>query len=93
LAYDDHTGTPLNTNYIDYKMPLMLDYPEITPILLEVWRGAGEYGACGMAEGTGTGTLAAIGNAIYNAIGVRLDGVPFKPEKILAALDEKEAVK
>ena len=93
LAYDDHTGTPLNTNYIDYKMPLMLDYPEITPILLEVWRGAGEYGACGMAEGTGTGTLAAIGNAIYNAIGVRLDGVPFKPEKILAALDEKEAAK
>ena len=92
IAYDPHTGTPLNTNYIDYKIPLMKDFPSrMTPILLEVWRGAGEYGACGMAEGTGSGTLAAIGNAIYNAVGVRLDGVPFKPEKILEALDRKEA--
>ena len=32
------------------RMPTMLDMPEVEPVLLEVWRGAGEYGACGIGE-------------------------------------------
>ena len=92
LNYDKRTGTLLNANYIDYKIPLMCDYPkDVTPILKEVWRGAGEYGAAGLAEGTPCGTYAAIGNAIYNAVGIRVNTIPFKPEKILEKLAEKKA--
>jgi xanthine dehydrogenase molybdenum-binding subunit len=86
IIYDQATGVPLNFNWIDYKIPTMADMPDIEPVLMEVWRGAGEYGACGIGEGVLTCTPAAILNAIYNAIGVRIDDIPVKPEKVLMAL-------
>jgi xanthine dehydrogenase molybdenum-binding subunit len=86
IIYDERTGVPLNFNWIDYKIPTMADMPDIEPVLLEVWKGAGEYGACGIGEGTVTCAPRAILNAIYNAIGVRVNDIPAKPEKILKAL-------
>ena len=86
LIYDPVRGVPLNFNLIDYKMPTILDMPSVEPVLLEVWRGAGEYGACGVGEGTLTCTPRAVANAIYNAIGVRVDELPLAPEKVLRAL-------
>ena len=88
IIYDEITGVPLNFNFIDYKIPTMADMPEIDPILLEVWKGAGEYGACGIGEGTLTCTPRAIMNAIYNAIGVRINDIPIKPEIVLRALGQ-----
>jgi len=86
IIYDEATGVPLNFNWIDYKIPTMADMPDVDPILLEIWKGAGEYGACGIGEGTLTCTPRAIMNAIYNAIGVRINDIPIKPEKVLRAL-------
>ena len=86
IIYDEETGTPLNFNWIDYKIPTMADMPDIDPVLLEVWKGAGEYGACGIGEGTVTCTPRSVLNAIYNAIGVRINDIPVKPEKVLKAL-------
>jgi CO/xanthine dehydrogenase Mo-binding subunit len=86
IIYDEATGVPLNFNWIDYKIPTMTDMPEVDPILLEIWKGAGEYGACGIGEGTLTCTPRAIMNAIYNAIGVRINDIPVKPEKVIRAL-------
>jgi xanthine dehydrogenase molybdenum-binding subunit len=86
IVYDQATGYPLNFNWVDYHVPTMADMPDIEPVLLEVWKGAGEYGACGIGEGTLTCTPRAILNAIYNAIGVRIDEIPVKPEKVIKAL-------
>ena len=86
IIYDPVHGAPLNFNFIDYKIPTILDMPEIEPVLLEIWRGAGEYGACGIGEGTVTCTPRAIANAVYNAIGRRIDEIPITPEKVLHAL-------
>jgi CO/xanthine dehydrogenase Mo-binding subunit len=86
IIYDKATGIPLNFNWIDYTIPTMADMPEIDPVLLEVWKGGGEYGACGIGEGTLTCTPRAILNAIYSAIGVRVNDIPIKPEKIIKAL-------
>lgn len=86
LIYDKASGIPLNFNFIDYKIPTLVDMPEIEPVLLEVWRGAGEYGACGIGEGAVTCTPRAVANAVYNAIGVRIDDLPLTPEKVLHAL-------
>jgi CO/xanthine dehydrogenase Mo-binding subunit len=86
IIYDEATGVPLNFNWIDYQIPTIADMPDIEPVLMEVWRGAGEYGACGIGEGVLTCTPRAILNAIYNAIGVRIDDLPIKPEKVLRAL-------
>jgi xanthine dehydrogenase molybdenum-binding subunit len=86
IVYDKRTGVPLGLNFIDYRMLTMADLPEIEPVLLEVWQGAGEYGAAGIAEGVLTNTPAAILNAVYNAIGVRIDHIPVREKEILEAL-------
>lgn len=84
--YDEASGVPLNFNFIDFKIPTMADFPEIEPVPMEVWRGAGQYGACGIGESVLTCTPTAITNAIYNAIGIRVDDIPITPNKILKAL-------
>ena len=86
IIYDPVHGVPLNFNFIDYKIPTILDMPGIDPVLLEVWKGAGEYGACGIGEGTLTCTPRAVANAVYNAVGVRVDEIPITPDKVLHAL-------
>jgi xanthine dehydrogenase molybdenum-binding subunit len=86
IIYDPVRGLPLNFNLIDYKIPTILDMPQIDPVLLEVWRGAGEYGACGIGEGTLSCTPRAIANAVHNAIGARVDDLPLTAEKVLHAL-------
>lgn len=90
IVYDEASGVPLNFNWVDYQVPTMLDFPDVEPVLLEVWRGAGEYGASGMGEGAPTSTPRAIANAVYNAIGVRIDEIPIKPERVLRALANGE---
>ena len=87
LHYDWETGTMLNNNYIDYKMMTMADFPkQITPVLVEEWKGLGRYGAAGMAEGAFTGTGAAIANAIYNGVGIRMDDQAITPIAVLNKL-------
>jgi CO/xanthine dehydrogenase Mo-binding subunit/NADPH-dependent glutamate synthase beta subunit-like oxidoreductase/CO/xanthine dehydrogenase FAD-binding subunit len=86
VVYDDASGRPLSFDWVDYTMPTMLDMPVVEPVLLEVWRGAGEYGACGIGESAITCTPRAILNAVYNATGVRINEIPAKPEKVLDAL-------
>ena len=89
VVYDRESGQPLSFDWIDYTMPTMLDMPVVEPVLLEVWRGAGEYGACGIGESAITCTPRAILNAVYNATGVHINEIPAKPEKVLDALARK----
>ena len=71
-------------------MMTMADFPkQITPVLIEEWKGLGKYGAAGMAEGAFTGAGAAIANAIYNAVGIRIDDQSITPAKVLNKLMEK----
>jgi CO/xanthine dehydrogenase Mo-binding subunit len=86
IVYDEATGRPLTFDWIGYTMPTMLDMPTVEPVLLEVWKGAGEYGACGVGESAITCTPRAILNAVYNATGARINEIPAKPEKVLEAL-------
>ncbi len=90
VVYDEATGQPLSFDWVGYTMPTMLDMPEVQPVLLEVWRGAGKYGACGIGESAITCTPRAILNAVYNATGARIDEIPVKPEKVLEALARKQ---
>ncbi len=90
VVYDEASGQPLSFDWVGYTMPTMLDMPTVEPVLLEVWKGAGEYGACGIGESAITCTPRAILNAVYNATGVRINEIPAKPEKVLEALGRKE---
>ncbi len=88
IVYDEATGIPLNFNWIDYKVPTMADFPDVEAVPMEVWKGGGEYGACGIGEAVTTCTPRAIANAIYNAVGVRIDKIPITPERVLYALSD-----
>lgn len=87
MIYDEATGVPLNFNFIDYKFPTMADWPDdSTPIPMEVFKGRGEFGASGIGEAAPCCTPRAVENAIYNAIGVRINELPITPMKVLEAL-------
>ena len=83
-------GHVLNPSFLNYKIPSALDTPEIVPILVECTHPDGPYGAKGMGETTNVPTPPAIANAIFNAVGVRINDLPITPDKVLAALKRKE---
>jgi carbon-monoxide dehydrogenase large subunit len=82
-------GKPVNTNFLDYRIPTSLEAPEVTAIFVEAAHKDGPYGAKGVGEPALAPTAPAIGNAVYDAIGVRIKDLPITPEKILNALKEK----
>lgn len=69
-----------------YRMPGILLTPEITSFIVEHPVSEGPYGAKGVGEVCTIPTTPAITNAIYNAVGVRVDRLPVDQEKIAAAL-------
>ena len=80
-------GQLLNADPFQYRLPQLRDIPEdFQTIILEAEKGPGPFGAKGIAN-TSIGCVApAVGNAIYDAVGVRLTSLPFTPEKILRGL-------
>lgn len=87
MIYDPNTGVPLNFNFVDYKFPTIEDFPDVDPLAMEVYKSdIGQFGASGIGEGSPCCTPRAISNAIYNAIGVRVDGSAISPMDVLKAL-------
>lgn len=83
---DKKSGRLLNCRWEDYRHATISDF-EIEPIILEIpGDPTHPFGASACGEGVACPSLAAVSNAIYNAIGVRLLETPFTPEKILKAL-------
>nr|MBI2903950.1 molybdopterin-dependent oxidoreductase [Chloroflexota bacterium] len=84
-------GRVLNPDFLDYRLFTSADMPELETIIIETDDPQGPFGAKGVGEMGGTPTAAAIANAIYDAVGVRLTQVPMTPERVLKALDEKNS--
>ncbi len=82
-------STMLNPSFLNYKIPTALDMPEMESIPVECHHSRGPFGAKGVAEASNAPTPPAIANAIYDAVGVRINDLPITPEKILAALKRK----
>jgi CO/xanthine dehydrogenase Mo-binding subunit/aerobic-type carbon monoxide dehydrogenase small subunit (CoxS/CutS family) len=80
------TGAVETDNYDRYKMPGFMDMPEIEVIIIDQPDPAGPHGAKGVGEAGMVGVAPAIGNAIYDAIGIRFHDLPVTAEKVLAAL-------
>jgi hypothetical protein len=74
---------------LDYKSPTTLETPPIHTILVETDDPEGPFGAKEAGQGPLLPVIPAIANAVYNAVGVRIDEIPITPDKILKALDLK----
>ncbi|MQG77141.1 MAG: xanthine dehydrogenase family protein molybdopterin-binding subunit [SAR202 cluster bacterium] len=86
--YDDK-GQMLNSSYLDYRVPTMLDLPMLDTILVEHPNPDHPFGVRGVAEISVVPPLGALANAIYAAVGVRMRDLPMAPHKIVKALQEK----
>lgn len=83
-------GRILNANLPDYKVATVHETPdEINCIIVEEPHNEGPYGAKGIGEGVLAPTASALGNAIYDAVGVRIYDLPLTPEKIYMALKNR----
>jgi len=76
---------------LEYKSPTSLDMPEIFTELVEEPDPRGPFGAKEVGQGPLLPIMPAVANAVYDAVGVRIDEVPITPEKIMKALAEKKA--
>ena len=76
---------------LEYKSPTALDMPEVVTEIIEVPDPRGPYGAKEVGQGPLLPVMPAVANAVYDAVGVRIDEVPITPEKIVKALAEKKA--
>ncbi|KUO49719.1 MAG: nicotinate dehydrogenase medium molybdopterin subunit [Desulfitibacter sp. BRH_c19] len=85
-----NNGKIKNPNMSQYLIPTMLDMPEIYSVIVEETEITGPFGAKGVGEPALIPTAAAIANAVYDAIGVRITSLPITPEKVLEALNQKE---
>jgi len=84
---DEYTGKVLTTNLHDYKLPTIMDIPEIEVVIVsEGDPKISNTGVKGIGEPPIIPTAGAIANAVYNAIGVRMRSLPITPDKVLMAL-------
>lgn len=79
-------GVLAATSLLDYRTPTILDGPAIESIIVECPDPLGPYGAREAGEGPLHPAIPAIANAVFDAVGVRIDQLPITPEKVLAAL-------
>jgi xanthine dehydrogenase YagR molybdenum-binding subunit len=90
---DRNAGYMLNANLENYKILGAREVPQIDIVLVENYIAQSSTDAAGIGESAGIITLAAaIGNAFYNATGVRMRKIPMTPANVLSALGKVQEV-
>jgi 4-hydroxybenzoyl-CoA reductase subunit alpha len=84
-------GLHMGPNLLDYRIPTSLDVPDIESFIVESLDPEGPHGAKEAGEGPLHSSIPAVANAIFDAVGVRIDTLPFSPPRVLAALRAKKA--
>jgi CO/xanthine dehydrogenase Mo-binding subunit len=87
-------GVLQNPSFVDYRIATSTDIPEdIHTVIVEVPQDDGPWGARGIGEHAMVPTLPAIANAIYDAVGIRMEGPPFTSEKVYLTMLDAGVVK
>jgi len=83
-------GYVINPDFLNYRLPTFLEMPEILTLPVENPHREGPFGAKGVGEAGVAAVAAAIANAVYDAAGIRVTGLPMTPEKIVQALADQK---
>ena len=88
-------GLAVGANILDYRVPTIVESPPIHTKIIETLDPNGPFGAKEASEGALSSLLPAVGNAIADALDVRINDTPYTPDRVLDALvqQEKEAAK
>jgi 4-hydroxybenzoyl-CoA reductase subunit alpha len=89
MAFDD--GRIINANFVDYRIPTALETPKMDVTIIESNDREGPFGAKEAGEGPIHPVLPSIGNAVFDAVGVRMFELPITPTKLLEAIRRKES--
>ena len=76
-----------NPGFLDYRIPVCSDVPMIDTVIVEVPNPSHRYGVRGVGETPIIPPMAAIANALEQAIGIRFNSLPMSPPKVLAAIE------
>jgi CO/xanthine dehydrogenase Mo-binding subunit len=89
----DHGRAGLHNapSLLDYRIPTSLDTPEMQALIVESIDPEGPYGAKEAGEGPLHSSIPAIANAIFDAVGLRMDALPFSPPRVWRALQDGAA--
>jgi CO/xanthine dehydrogenase Mo-binding subunit len=79
-------GRLLTPNLNEYKLPTQMDVPPLRTMLVHTDVGPGPFGAKAAGEITNSGVAAAVANAVYDAVGVRIMTLPVTAERVFEAL-------
>jgi 4-hydroxybenzoyl-CoA reductase alpha subunit len=84
-------GQMLNANMLEHKVPLAVDMPSvINPIIVESMDPEGPLGAKEAGLAGAMNLFQAVGNAVYDAIGVWIKDFPITPDKVLEAIERRK---
>jgi len=89
--YYTERGEMANASYLDYRIPTSLDLPMIDTVIVEVPNPGHPFGVRGVGEAPIVPPMAAVANAIYGATGARLNELPMRPDRVVAALQAQAA--
>jgi CO/xanthine dehydrogenase Mo-binding subunit len=90
IQVDGHVSNP---DLLNYRIPTFLEVPEIISLIVENPHREGPFGAKGMGEPALAAVAAAIANAVYDALGIRITSLPITPEKVIKAIAVKKKSK
>ena len=88
--YMSGEGSMVNSSFLDYRMPTSLDLPMIDTVIVEVANPGHPFGVRGVGEVPIVPPMAAMANAIHDALGTRMEHLPMSPGAILEALWEQD---
>jgi len=82
LLFDAVTGKPLNNNLLDYKLPTIMDTPNIGAAFVETYEPTGPFGVKSLGEPPVISPAPAIRNAVLDATGVAFNRLPMNPQRV-----------
>ncbi|CAA7602014.1 Aldehyde oxidase and xanthine dehydrogenase, a/b hammerhead domain protein [Acididesulfobacillus acetoxydans] len=88
LLFDEKTGRPLNNNLLDYKLPTIMDTPDIGVAFVETAEPTGSFGAKSLGEPPTLSPAPAIRNAVLAATGAAFNRLPMNPQRVFEKLKQ-----
>ncbi|HZW82028.1 MAG TPA: molybdopterin cofactor-binding domain-containing protein, partial [Candidatus Deferrimicrobium sp.] len=82
LLFDEKTGKTLNNNLLDYKLPTIMDTPDIGVAFVQTNDPTGAFGVKALGEPPVISPAPAIRNAVYQATGVPFNRLPMNPQRV-----------
>ena len=82
-------GRVVTANLNDYKLPTQMDIVPLRTILVPTSVGPGPFGAKAAGEAVNAAVGAALANAVYDAVGVRVTTFPITAERVLSSLRQQ----